>query len=63
MINVENRGRHKKELALRNRKIVYQYFKENPEALGRECQEHTGLSAGAVSRHVKAIRAGWKPET
>lgn len=61
MINVENRGRHKKELALRNRKMVYQFFKKNPEALQRECQVHTGLSSDAVYRHVKAIRAGWKP--
>lgn len=48
------------ELGQDNLEAVEEFFRTHLCATQRECSEALGLSAMAVNRHVKTIRAGWR---
>lgn len=45
-----------------NRLRIWDYFKANPGATQMDAAEALDLNRNSVSSHVRAIRAGWKPE-
>lgn len=45
-----------------NRARVLAFYRNNPCTTQSACAEALGLSAMAVSRHVRAIREGWRPD-
>jgi predicted transcriptional regulator len=53
----EGRGLNRIKLAKENRKAVRKFFKENPGALQKECQEALGLSRPTISKYVKELRS------
>lgn len=55
----EHRGRHMVKLSKKNLEKVRDFFKENPDAMMKDCEEATGLSPLTVRNHVKAIKKGY----
>jgi len=53
----EGRGLNRIKLANENREAVRKFFIENPCALMKDCQEHTGLSRPTISKYVKELRS------
>jgi hypothetical protein len=45
-----------------NRRKVYEWFQKNPCGHIYECAEAVGMHSIRVGSHVRAIRAGWRPE-
>jgi DNA-binding transcriptional regulator LsrR (DeoR family) len=46
-----------------NRARVWHFFQKNPFSNQKECAKILGLSRLTVGSHLKAIRAGWEPES
>ncbi|MCP4365395.1 MAG: hypothetical protein GY800_08885 [Planctomycetes bacterium] len=44
-----------KKVEAENRDVVRHYFRQNPDALMKDCQEATGLSAVTVRKHVRLL--------
>lgn len=53
----EGRGLNRIKVAKENKKAVRLFFKENPNALMKDCQEHTGLSRPTISKYVNELRS------
>ncbi len=51
----ESRGQHMKKVEAENRDIVRHFFMTHPDALMKDCQEATGLSAVTVRKHVRKL--------
>lgn len=54
-------GEHAGIIRDENRKSVYDFFQERPEATLTEAMRGLGMSYVTVSKHAKAIREGWRP--
>ncbi len=48
--------------AAANRTRVYRWYMDNPGGRAIECARSIGLSQINTNKHVRAIRAGWRPE-
>lgn len=48
------------ELGEENREAVRRFFQQHLCATQTECAKALGISAMAVNRHVRSIRAEWK---
>lgn len=46
----------------KNRESIFLFLRDNPGAKQIDCAQHFGFTAHTVGRHVKAIRAGWRPK-
>lgn len=57
-IREENRGKHLKVKAEKNRAEVVEYFKENPASTLAEASVRLGLSTVTVRNHIRAYEAG-----
>lgn len=55
-----NIGAQRRVIGDQNRERVRQWFQEHLCGTARECAADLGLSAEAVGRHVRVIRAEWK---
>ena len=47
--------------AVENRTAVYNWFRDNPGGRGDICAKRLCLSETTVSKHRRAIAAGWRP--
>jgi len=56
------RGAPQREQGEMNRRKVYEWFQKNPCGHIYECAEAVGMHSIRVGSHVRAIRAGWRPE-
>lgn len=55
-------GKMKTEEGEKNREAVFVFLRDNPGAKQRDCAKLLGFNVMTVSKHVKAIRAGWRPK-
>lgn len=55
-------GEVSQQISDENRRMIEGAFKAYPSITQTEVSELLKLSRATVNRHVKAIRAGWKPE-
>jgi len=46
----------------KTREDIYRYLVENPASKPMDIANHFDVSQATVSRHLKAIRDGWRPE-
>lgn len=56
---VADKGQRGGDVGSHNHEIVRQWFIDHPCATNREAAAALGLSALAIGRHVRRIRAGW----
>lgn len=50
------RGEFKKEVSRKNREIIREWLKKNPDGTLTACKDATGFSYATVRRHVDAIK-------
>lgn len=46
----------------KNRESIFVFLRENPGVKQKDCADHLGFTPHTVGRHLKAIRAGWRPK-
>ena len=51
----DHRGRHMVRIKGKNIKAVAKFYKDNPDAMMKDCEVETGLSPMTVRRHVKTL--------
>lgn len=56
-------GSGKKQLQVKNRKRIHDWFKKNKGKTVTECSRALGLRRATIYAHVKAIKAGYKEAT
>ena len=49
------------DLLTRNRRAVWDFFRDNPCHNRTDCSEATGIGRKTVNKHATAIRDGWRP--
>ena len=49
------RGEFKKEVSRKNREIIREWLKKNPEGTFTDCKKATGFSHITVKKHIDAI--------
>lgn len=54
-------GEYRKAEALKLRARIFAYMVENPGVKQIQMAERFNVNGGTISRHVKAIRSGWRP--
>ena len=50
------------ETSAANRAAIWNFFQENPCHSQLDCGRALDLNKQTVNKHVKAIRAGWRPK-
>lgn len=50
------RGEFKKEVSRKNREIIREWLKENPDGTLTACKNATGFSYVTVKKHIDAIK-------
>lgn len=63
MVVSNKRGQFSRDLREVNRKRVYDFYQARPEATQRVAAEVLGLALVTINQHVKAINAGWRPDS
>lgn len=61
MTITDKRGADMARLGMENRKKIWDYFAAHPCATQSDAAESLGIHKNSISKHVRAIRAGWKP--
>ena len=55
-------GKRMVELEQTNRESIFNTLIQNPGITRKETAQRLGFDEGTVGRHVRAIRAGWRPQ-
>ncbi len=57
-IKLPEHGERSRKIGEKNRAIVREFFKNNPNSTYDDCKAATGLSLLTIGNHVKALKEG-----